>query len=411
MSLFKFAFRNVLRNKKRSFLTMLSIFFAAIIVGLAQGLINGVVNVYVDNFIQYQTGHVKITTAEYKKRERFFPVEELVYGSNDIIRELKKMEEVESVEERIRFGLLLGKDETTTEAVAMGIDLANNKMEISQKRLDKNGKKKDLKKEPFINSGLYIGKGLAKKLKIIEGDKLLIATKTSQGGLNGIKLSVNGIVDVGVGLLNNKSFFMSLADAKKLLKIDDGTTEIFVYAKETAMTPALVSKIKKIIPEEAIAESYIKQMGNFYSTIESSKVAYLIIESIILFLASFVIINTMMMAIFERLQEIGTLKALGMTNREIFINFTLEGAIIGAAGGIPGAIVGYCIIIIIAHYGVNFESMVENMDAPIEYIIRPSISILYLLSAVALSIAIPALAAMIPARYSTKLTPAEALRK
>ena len=119
----------------------------------------------------------------------------------------------------------------------------------------------------------------------------------------------------------------------------------------------------------------------------------------------------MMMAIFERSKEIGTLKAMGMTDRQIFQNFTCEGAILGAMGGIPGAIAGFILISILSHVGINFEGSVQNIDMPIEYVIKPAIRMSDLIIAVVLSVTVPALAAMIPARHTAKMMPAEALKK
>ncbi len=167
----------------------------------------------------------------------------------------------------------------------------------------------------------------------------------------------------------------------------------------------------EVIPKEAAALTYKEQMGEFYATLETMRGFYTFFEVIVLFLASFVIINTMMMAIFERLREIGTMKAMGMTDRQIFLNFTCEGAIIGAAGGIIGAIVGFFIISYFGARGIDFSTQLENFEMPIEYVIHPVAQFKDLAIAVAIAIIVPACAAMIPARYARKLMPAEALRK
>ena len=176
------------------------------------------------------------------------------------------------------------------------------------------------------------------------------------------------------------------------------------------MTDSLKTDIVKLLPVNLTAETYKEQLGTLYETLDSTKVIYSIVEGVILFLASFVIINTMMMAIFERIREIGTMKALGMTDRELFINFTLEGALLGAAGGILGAAVGFCIIAVLSHTGIDMTTQLQGLDMPFEYIIRPRIGILDLVISLSISIVIPALAAMIPARHARKLMPAEALR-
>ena len=105
------------------------------------------------------------------------------------------------------------------------------------------------------------------------------------------------------------------------------------------------------------------------------------------------------------------MKALGMTNREIFINFTIEGGIIGAMGGILGAAGGLGFLFYLNKTGVDVSGASGGSDIPFDYIIHPpySFKIFYITSIMA--IIIPALAAMIPARYANKFTPAEVLRK
>ena len=120
----------------------------------------------------------------------------------------------------------------------------------------------------------------------------------------------------------------------------------------------------------------------------------------------------MMMAIFERMREIGTLKAMGMTDRELFLNFTCEGAILGAIGGVLGATVGFFLIVAISlSGGINMEEQMGSFDVPFDYIVKPVIQVSNLIFAIVLSIIVPALAAMIPARYARKLMPADALKK
>ncbi len=399
--LFTFAFRNVLRNKRRSLLTALAVFFGALIVGVAQGWINGIVDMYLDNTILYQTGHVRVTTQEYVERERFLPVDTLLPGAAALEEKIRALDGVQSVEERIRFGILLGHGEATVNALGVGLDLEHTAMHIQDKLVA--GK--------LTDRGLYIGKDLAKKLGVKVGDELLLAARTSEGGLNGIKLKVQGIVNMGIAMYNRRMFFLHLADAKRLLKIYDGTTEIYIFATDEGEVPALTGRIRALLPADATAQTYQEQMGPLYSMFASMRIIYVFIEALIMFLASFVVINTMMMAVFERLHEIGTLKAIGMTDRELFYNFTLEGAIIGAAGGIPGALLGYGFVALLSITGVNLEAVTSSVEMPIDSVMHPSLSWIAMLIAILLSILMPALAAMIPARYARKLQPAEALRK
>ena len=401
--IFKFALRNIFRNKKRTVLTIISILFAAMIVGLAQGWVNGLMDAMESNYIKYQTGHIRITTKEYIKRERFIPVDEIIYNSGRVIEDVKKIDGVKSVEERIRFGMLLGKGEKTEESVGMGLDLLNSDLDLSSKLTDEN--------EKIESQGLYLGYKLAEKLGVKKGEELLIATKTSEGGLNGIKLEVKGLLKFGMKTFDSKFFFMDLGSAKELLKIYDGTTEIFVFLKNIENLHEINNKISIKLDDDLVSEDYITQMGDMYGMFQMAKIIYYFIESMIMFLGSFVVINTMMMSIYERMREIGTLKAIGMTDKQLFWNFTCEGAILGAIGGAIGAICGYMIIVYFSISGINMEAFMASIEAPVEYIVYPHVSIIQPFIAIFIAIIIPALASMIPARNMKKYMPADALRK
>jgi putative ABC transport system permease protein len=270
--------------------------------------------------------------------------------------------------------------------------------------------KKKLISGKVTESGIYIGYRLAEKLKVKQGEELLLAAKTSEGGLNGIKLKIEGVFSFGMNY-DKKFFYINLKDARKLLKIYNGTTEIYIFAHEFGLIDKINTEVQKILPAGIIVQTFQEQLGDLYSTMEKSKSIYAFIEFLILFLASFVIINTMMMAIFERLREIGTLKALGMTDRELFLNFTCEGMIIGAIGGLLGATVGFLIIFTLSKQGIDMTSQMKSIDWPIEHIFKPKVEFIDLVVAALISIVVPALSAMIPARYARKLMPAEALRK
>ena len=120
--MFKFAFRNVLRNRKRSILTVTAILFASITVCLTQGWMNGMLDMFQENFIRYQTGGIRITTENYLKRERFMPVDENIPDPEKLVAQIKAIPGVQAVEEKIRFGMLLGHEEKSAPAFGMGIE-------------------------------------------------------------------------------------------------------------------------------------------------------------------------------------------------------------------------------------------------------------------------------------------------
>ncbi len=401
MNLLVFAFRNVFRNKKRSFLTGLSIFIAAIIAASSDGWVHGVMDNVWNSYVKYQTGDVRIVTGGFYKRERFLPVDELIKEPEFLEKKISKIPEVTSIEQRIRFGILLAKGDQTIAAVGEGIELKNSRLDL----------KHFIIKGDIVAHGIYIGDILAGNLNVKMGEKLLIATKTSEGGLNGIKLPIAGIFHFGVTEMDRDFFFVDISDARKLLKTGDEVSEIYVFTKKNEYSDKAADRIRKIIPAGYLALSYPQQLGSFYDALKLTENIMIFFEALIMFLASFVIINTMMMAVFERMVEIGTLKALGMTDRELFINFVFEGGIIGTIGGIAGGSTGYVLVLIFSITGLDISALMDKVDIPLDNMIFPSANIFVLVFTIILSVIISSLASMIPAYRARKLTPSDALKK
>lgn len=401
--LFKYAFRNVLRQRKRTLVSASVVLIGAVILAFAQAFVTGMVDAMEYGYIDFQSGSVRVTTEEFYERERFMPVDAPVYDSDYWVETFRSLELTTAVEERVRFGILLGHGDNTVEAFGMGVDIENSELDIPEKIIE----------GEILGSGIYIGKGLAEKLGAEIGDELLLATQTTEGGLNGIKLPVAGFFDMNVSMFNNQYFFVQLDDAKRLLKLDDwgATTEILLFTEHPEDAFPLKDEVEPLIDDDMIALTFADAMGGMYILMEAARYIYVFFEGLILFLASFVIINTMMIAIFERVDEIGMMKAMGMTDNQVFWNFTLEGALIGAIGGVPGAVLGYLLIAFLGRNGMSFEDAMQGTDFVMDYMVYPRTGISTFLIILLVSLLVPAITAMIPARYTKKLTPSEALRQ
>jgi putative ABC transport system permease protein len=265
--------------------------------------------------------------------------------------------------------------------------------------------------KPFQPDAIYPGKTLAAKLHVREGERLLLAAKTASGGLNGIKLPMAAAIATGSGRMDKNAFFISLSNARRLLRTGAAATELYVYLHDPARAAAVAARIRPMLPAGVVARTLAEQNPAFHDYLTAVQSFMILIDAVILFLASFVIINTMMMAVYERAREIGTLKALGMEEGTIIRAFGLEGGLLGLTGGLAGALLGTVLIAVLGHTGIDLTAMMEGIDMPMEYIIRPSLSVGTVLVSLLLAILIPAGAAMLPASRIRRLSAAEALRR
>ena len=155
----------------------------------------------------------------------------------------------------------------------------------------------------------------------------------------------------------------------------------------------------------------MEQLGGLYDWIEGAGRFFFVFEILIMLLASLVIMNSMYMSILERKREIGLMKALGFTNTELFLNFTIEGALTGIIGGIPGILCGYWLVYYFYQTGLNLKELFQEIEMPLNYILYPTISTEILITTTILVILIPSIVAMLPARSVLKLQASEALKK
>ena len=137
-----------------------------------------------------------------------------------------------------------------------------------------------------------------------------------------------------------------------------------------------------------------------------------LIGVIVVLIAAVGIINTMLMAVMERIPEIGTLEAMGFSKDNIIKMFIYEGGIIGIFGSISGCLLGFLLSLHLSLIGLDLSKRFENIDIvyPIKFIIKGELNYLTVLSVFLFGVIISVIVTLWPVRRATKLEPVEALR-
>lgn len=406
--LFKMAFRNVLRNTRRSILTAVGIIIAVMLIIFAQGLFTGMVDNMIENTARIASGHIRIVAPEYLRREKLLPLEEAV----DITPELQKMIEstpqVTAYTYRIPFGVLLTKDENSKPAFGNAIDVEREKGFL------------DLSDDKYLLEGSYlepgdqsilIGRGLAKELGFSVGDSLVIITSTAYGSPSGMNLTVKGIVQLGQANIDDNAFYIPLAAAQKLLDLEGRASEVLVLLQSREDADNVAALWQKQTGNDAGLEFVPWGQDTILGMLKVVFQVYWVIYFILLLVASATIVNTMLMAVFERIKEIGILKAMGMRGSRILWLLTAEASMIGLFGAAVGAVLGVLLILIVPQ--INFSSLSgQNLGSIyfnpiIKLILTPGAAIGCFL----FGWFVATITALYPARQGTKVRPAEALRR
>lgn len=403
MYLIKLAFRNYFRNTRRSIISGISVAIAITAIIFFHSYIRGANKNIGENVINLLSGHIRITTKEYERRERLIPLSESIPLSAEFYNSLNN-KDIIMVSPRIKFGVLLGKEEMSIPALGYAI--------APEKEVDISGLDKRIIEGSYIapnENAAILGKNLAARLNVKVGDTLTIITKTAYDSPSGINLLVKGIFSTGMGGIDRSLFYIPLDVGQRLLDLEGSATEIVIIIKNPDRAVDVARSIKSHTDYSVIPFQY----NPILRYINSVSIVLSIFYFIVLLVACSTIANTMMMVVLERTKEIGMMKAMGLNNLSVVGLLTLEAGIIGFVGSLLGAIFGAILSYWLKYQGLDFSKMASSSASadmpfgPIIYLLpTPSI----ILGGFIFGLLVTVIVALFPIRRVTRLEPAKALR-
>lgn len=412
--LFKIAFRNLSRNKVRSFISILAIAIVVMIVVFARGLILGTMQSTLQLQFDNQLGHVRILAEEYETREALMSLEYTVdgiegQGLEEMLAELEEIEGVEYLLPRLKFGAMASPGDDLITMAGVGVD--------PESESEYGGLTTDIVAGRMIESGneIVVGKGLLNKFDAEVGSQVTILFSDAYQSFQGRTFTIVGVRDTGLNMLDERMFFLPLATAQDMLYLGDESTEVLVFGRDFQESKSIVGRIDNYFTDSG-ETNYLAQpwqQGNEF--MEYFQVAVRIYDAIYVFfilLGSIVLINTMVMIVRERTSEIGMMGALGLKKREIMQVFAMEGAVMGTLGSFLGVIPGGILTYYLSQIGIDYYShLLEDMDIILTPVIYPVFSLENLVISFLLGAIVSSLTALWPARNAAKMEPVDALHR
>ncbi len=410
----RLAYKNLARHRLRTLVSIIAIAFAVMVVIFARGFILGMVNETYSDTIQYDTGHVKIIDQDYQLEGRVFSLTETVDGYNNtnlngMIENLSEIEHVKTVMPRIKFGAITTTEDELINMIGWGVDPQKELQETDIGRQIDNGR--------MIEPGqmeVVMGSELLNKLNKEVGEKVTLVFNNSFNSFNGATFRIVGEINSQLQKLNEILFYLPIDQAQRLLLMENQATEVLLFADDRTNTNQIMAEVNNILPAD---NKYIVRpydaTGGIIGWLEFAKNIYNFIYIFLVILASFVIINTMIMIVNERTREIGMMSALGLEKREILYLFLIEGAIMGGIGSLIGSVFGGVLTNIMSQVGIDFGSTLEGFssDIFISSTMYPVFSYQNIVFGFILGLIVVTIACVIPARRAAKLEPTDALRE
>lgn len=347
--LIKLAFKNIFRNKRRTFLTITAVFFATFLVVMFKSFIGGLWGNTINNVIMLETGHIKVAHKKYFEKEKTQPLEYYIEDAGELIKQLEKIEDVNFATPRIKTSAMLNINDKNYYTQLLGIDPEKEKRfnVIHEKIIEGEYLSSDSK-------GILVGSGFAEKfgLHACGGQRITFLSPTVYNSVSIKSFEITGIFSYGIKSLDERLLVAPISRVQDLVKMGDGTSEILILLDDIEKSLAVEDKVNAILPAEYTAKSWENQ-ANYYNMIKIATQIYNVIYFFFLLLASFVIINTILISVYEREREIGALTALGMSQREVLVLFVLEAGILSIVGSFLGSLSGGLISLIFSKVGIN----------------------------------------------------------
>ncbi len=334
---------------------------------------------------------------------------------------LKKVQEVKGVVAASPFifnQVMLSSESSVFGVVLNGIDPDRIGKVTELARNMKAGRLQDLK-ETGENPGIVLGKELAKRLGVSINDTIQVisplGTMTPMGMMPKMRrFRVVGIFYSGMYEYDNTLAYVSLASAQKFFGMGDRVTGIEVKTNDIYRVKEIGRQIQHKLGFPFWTRDWMEMNRNLFSALRLEKIIMFIILVLIVLVAAFNIISTLIMVVMEKQKDIAILKSMGAPSRGILRIFVIEGGVIGVAGTALGTIIGLGIALnldkIVAFLENFFGFKILSPD--VYYIERfPSqVNITDVVLIVATAILLSLLATLYPAWRASKLDPAEALR-
>ena len=404
----KLAWRNIRRHRRRTIITSSAIVVGVVFMIFTLGIQTGMLEQTISNSVELETGHIKIYPEGYYEKSDLMPTNMQISDYGEVIEILNNLDGVECASPRIKAGGMLQIGPNSAGVVINGIDPENDlKIRDLRKRII------DGEYLAADDPSLIIGERLSERLEIGVNDEVLVSSVAADGSAVSTMLRVKGIFKTGFSSYDGSMIFTSLLQAQNLLKIERGNaTEIVIMVNR----PEKVNDIAGSITSKLRAEGYDYEVLHWERLapelaqfVEMKKSMTTLFVSIVIVVASLGILNTMLMAVYERIKEIGAMSAFGYKRRNIIALFLLEGLIIGIIGAIVGLILGVGVTQYFSVVGIDFGSgpaVVEYMET----CIYPRLSVFDVVFPFFFAISVALLASLYPAYKASRLEPVEALR-
>ena len=404
----KMAWRNIWRNPRRTILTVCAITFASVLLVFMLSFQFGSYETMINTSVKISTGHLQVQAEKYqeKKSIRFVIPDPRAIG--DIVAQIS---EVAAYTFRGQAFSLISSKDRTYGVVVTGID---PQKEATVSRLKKLVREGNFLSADDVNQAV-VGRLLAKNLRVTIGDELTLLGQGRDGSIAATVVQVKGIFSSGIDEFDRSAMQIPLAAFQDTFSMDEAVHEVVVIGKSLSDVSRIKAKLKAALsvlnsrkPLKVL--DWQELMPGLRQAIEMDLVSGLIFYGLLIIVVAFSILNTFLMAIFERTREFGVMMAIGTTPRRLTKILLIESISMTLIGILAGILLGIGVTYYFQINGIDFSGGSELLSQfGITGRMYPKLSFLSVSIGPFMVLFFTLIAALYPALKVRRLRPVEAM--
>jgi putative ABC transport system permease protein len=423
LNVLKIALRNLARFGRRTLLTSTLITLGIVSVLLFVAIAGSFKAMMIGQFTDAVLGHIEVHRKGYVASIDSLPLnlnmQPMMVGRVEQV--LKKLDAVEAYSNRVKLGAMFSNFTETTSIRINGVD---PQAEVATTPMLPGRIVEGSKEGPVLKRGeILIPLLLARGMKVKVGDTIVLVATNREGSVNGKTFTVRAILE-SVSGPSGRDGYIHIDDARDLLRMKEGeVSEIAIRLKNPAQLDRVYAQVSQELTGSAGKGGNAGMAGNaskgeggalevhtwadlspFASIARMIDLLTLFIKIMLVSIVLVSIMNVMVMAVYERIREIGTIAAIGTPPSKILSLFLAEGLLLGVGGTALGTVIALAVI-----YALNIWKITFNFGMQQGLVLSPAIRAADVVIVAAMVVIVALLASLQPAWKASRMDPVTAL--
>jgi putative ABC transport system permease protein len=402
MRLLTMAWRNLWRYRRRSIVTVGAMTLALVVMVLYTSLIEGYLRDLERNVVDIELGDIQVFAPGYRDDPSLYTV---IDRPDSLIASLRRAGFRASA--RLIGGGLAAAGESSAGVLLKGIEVADDTAVSDVYAQVARGSWLDTS----IPGGVVVGNSLAHTLGVEPGDELILLSQAADGGVANDLYSVRGVLKAVSDETDRTGVFMTAGAFRAFFVLPDGNHQLIVRKPAEMDVAQATSDVRALAPNLDV-QSWRDLMPLMASMLDSTRALVPLMFFVIYLVVVILLVNSTLMAVFERIRELGVLKAIGVSPSRILALIALEGGLQAAIAIVVGLALSVPGLIYLTHNGLDLTALGGTSFAGMAFdpVWRGMVTPATIVVPVMILLFMVAVAVLYPAIKAARLKPVEAMR-